>query len=96
MAVRVAAAATAPAPRRGTETAQVEAGLSFADDLGEMSPHGVTLLKAMAAEAGGLISIIVPASDNPFFKAEADAADAGLAVLAGGLGLVLRRRSAKI
>jgi erythritol transport system substrate-binding protein len=28
------------------------------------------------AEAGGLIAIITPASDNPFFKAEADAADA--------------------
>src|SRR5688500_18416519 len=27
-------------------------------------------------EAGGLIAIITPASDNPFFKAEADAADA--------------------
>ncbi len=29
-----------------------------------------------AAEAGGLIAIITPSPDNPFFKAEADAAQA--------------------
>jgi erythritol transport system substrate-binding protein len=31
---------------------------------------------AGGGEAGGLISIITPSADNPFFKAEADAADA--------------------
>jgi len=40
------------------------------------SAAGAAKTAEAKAEAGGLIAIITPASDNPFFKAEADAADA--------------------
>jgi erythritol transport system substrate-binding protein len=40
------------------------------DDAAENTPA------AAGGEAGGLISIITPSADNPFFKAEADAANA--------------------
>ena len=45
------------------------AGCSSAD-------NQLRAVRATAAEAGGLIAIITPSPDNPFFKAEADAAKA--------------------
>jgi erythritol transport system substrate-binding protein len=47
------------------------------EESGSPSSGGAATATAEAGgEAGGLIAIITPASDNPFFKAEADAADA--------------------
>ncbi len=46
------------------------------DDESSGAPSSGAATATAAAEEGGLIAIITPASDNPFFKAEADAADA--------------------
>jgi erythritol transport system substrate-binding protein len=43
---------------------------------GEEEQAGTEPASSGGGEAGGLIAIITPAADNPFFKAEADAADA--------------------
>ena len=43
---------------------------------GEEEPASTEPAGSGGGEAGGLIAIITPAADNPFFKAEADAADA--------------------
>jgi len=65
--------------RRGLAVALAIIPLAFAtacgsDDDNASSSAGKQSGTPAAKEAGGLIAVITPASDNPFFKAEADAA----------------------
>jgi erythritol transport system substrate-binding protein len=65
-------------PRRrlvGT-VAALAAGVLALSACGDSSDDETPAAGSSSAEAGGLIAIITPSPDNPFFKAEADAAKA--------------------